>query len=137
MTREQIYDAIWKLADRCITVHNPCQFTDGKCFAGRVNGCCTSGRTKSKRNPAKTVCDHLDEYKGCTIQALGCKLHLCSSPLNFWYAEEPRTSMSKRNGEILDETFYYLLALRDVARELGIVTDCWLTKEETLKESKG
>jgi len=140
MTKEQIYDIVWKLADDHIKKYNPCKFKDGKCFGGRVNGCCGCGFKKSIRNPEKRVCQYLDEYKGCTIQALGCKLHLCPDPTHSAYClseEEPHKSMSAEEQRTWDGVLYYLLALRRFALELGLHVDCWIPKEETLRLSQG
>lgn len=74
------YDQLYEEADKLFKEHNPCQFKDGVCNRNRDdvesgkfrpegnvvnNGCCGS-----------TSCEYLTS-EGCTIKALGCKLHIC------------------------------------------------------------
>lgn len=74
------YDRLYEEADELFKEYNPCQFENGKCSRNRAdiksghfrpegpcvsNGCCTT-----------TMCEHLTP-KGCSIKALGCKLHVC------------------------------------------------------------
>ena len=69
------YDRLYEEADRAFKEHDPCMFIDGRCVKNRtecneefkVNGCCG---TRSR------PCEYLS-LSGCTVKALGCKLHLC------------------------------------------------------------
>lgn len=77
---ETEYNRLYEEADKLLREHNPCQFNEGKCIENRTvantelqsNGCCGT-----RRNP----CKHLGPG-GCTVKALGCKLHLCPTALS-------------------------------------------------------
>lgn len=57
----QVYDRLYKHADKLIRKHNPCETKDGKCLRGKP--CCDN-------------CPHLTK-NGCSIDCLMCKLFLC------------------------------------------------------------
>lgn len=71
----ETHGRLYEEADSILQKHRPCQFEDGKCIINRktsdtesqTNGCC-GYRTRP--------CKHLGPG-GCTVKALGCKLHLC------------------------------------------------------------
>lgn len=67
MNASEYYDKLYEEADSIIKKYNPCNFKQGRCNGGRgrPNGCCGG-------------CMHLDKNTGCTINCLGCKLHLCA-----------------------------------------------------------
>jgi hypothetical protein len=57
----QLYDRLYNHADKLIKKHNPCKIKNGKCICGKP--CCKD-------------CRHLTK-KGCNVECLMCKLHLC------------------------------------------------------------
>jgi hypothetical protein len=57
----ELYDYLYKRADKLIRKHNPCEMKDGKCLRG--SPCCDG-------------CNHLTA-DGCVIDCLMCKLFLC------------------------------------------------------------
>jgi hypothetical protein len=63
MTKPQLYSELYKLGEEVLKNNNPCKISNGKCMAGDF--CCQG-------------CEHLGP-QGCTVEALSCKLWLCSS----------------------------------------------------------
>ena len=61
MEPELLYDDLYNQADKVLKEYNPCKIDGNQCIRG-MNPCCQA-------------CPHLDE--GCTVESLGCKLHLC------------------------------------------------------------
>ncbi len=62
------YDALFAQAVEALRIHNPCGWKDGSCIAMRAGiegatACCTG-------------CKHLTS-KGCTVEAITCKVWLC------------------------------------------------------------
>jgi len=62
---EEIYDALYLIADDIINTHNPCEINKDGCLCG--NFCCSG-------------CKYLGE-NGCTVKCLACKTHLCRALL--------------------------------------------------------
>lgn len=56
-----LYDRLYKDADLILKKHNPCNIVNGRCAEGLP--CCHR-------------CEFLTK-KGCRVEALACKLHLC------------------------------------------------------------
>lgn len=120
MTLEELsveYDRFYEEASYLLNKHNPCQFEHGRCSRNRADietgafrpegaavndGCCGT-----------TSCGHLAS-EGCTVKALGCKLHVCE------YLDQDNKEFCDRMGE-----------LRDEAREMldSLVTQCFWDKE--------
>ncbi len=125
ITKATIFDVLWKEADRLIRLYDPCQFKDGKCRIGAVNGCCTGGydnggQVASKKYRNRPICKYLDEDKGCTIQCLGCKTHLC--------CHDVEDAEIKAWGKLLGG----LEMLRLIAQGLHIDIGYYLIKEEAV-----
>jgi hypothetical protein len=57
----QLYDRLYKHADKLIKKHNPCKIENGKCVLGKP--CCKNCRYLTKN--------------GCSVECLMCKLYLC------------------------------------------------------------
>ncbi len=75
MTKSDIYDVLYNEASRLLKAENPCNIREenGKMVCnGHLVSCCYG-------------CKHLGP-KGCTVEALSCKLWLCrevgSNPIN-------------------------------------------------------
>jgi len=124
--KEEVYDIVWALADDLIKKYNPCRMKKGVCIKRRINGCCSTYDYKSKKH-GETICKYLDEDKGCTIQALGCKLYLCSDMLALPKPPSGAWSWS------IEQLHVYMAALRRVALDAGINVSCWIPKAEAIQ----
>ena len=66
---EVLYDTLYKASVNLFSKYNPCEIKDGTCwrtrnFSKKVDNFCCNG------------CEYVSE-KGCTVEAVGCKLWLC------------------------------------------------------------
>lgn len=120
-TREQAYDKLYKLACKLLERMNACSkcpifvrdTTPQSC--GFSKAWCCEG------------CPNLDPARGCTVEALMCRLHLCHPESNRQYRENNVLRKRVSRVRAIAQSYGLLLAraTKEEALEFGGNVDPW------------
>ena len=129
MTKEELYSKLYRIAGHILRETNPCQIqkdVEGRvsCLASRkphsqmTAALCCGSYYPNENKPRANVCKHWRKDRGCTTDALGCKVFLCGIAAD-------------KFPDVQDA----LYILRQVAYNAPIPVPCYLSKDEAFAQA--